>query len=453
MRLADARVPGLPAVLDRADVVEVELNGPLPDGIMATQPHVAVLARLCGQPLGIVLMPAEQAVSAAGIAAAVETELGSQLARELPHHGLDSFGLLEAGGIPHADCPVRTRRAELARSGPAISVILCTRERPEPLKRCLESLFALEYHDFEIVVVDNRPVTDATRLACVESAAAQPDTAPALRYVVETRPGLSHARNTGVSAALHEIVAFVDDDERIDSGWLAGLAAEFVDDQAVGCTSGIVLPAELLTTAQVRFEQFGGHSKGRGFQRVRFDADYLDSVQSAMYPLPPFGVGANMAFRKSAIASFHGFDIALGAGTPIHGSEDTHAFTEVMLAGWRMVYTPAAITWHYHRRDDAALDDQLSGYALGLGAYYVALLLRDPRRLSQLIRLLPRAARDLRDPASARNASAQRASDPVPGLSIRGVCVGAWRYALIRVRHRMDRLRPFVAKGAPELRG
>ncbi len=453
MRFVDTRPLGVPAVLDRADVVEVELSDQLPDGIAATQSNVLVLARLCGRPLGMALMPAEHAATAIGLAAGILEDLGSQISAELARHGLDPTAVLGVGGFSHEHCPIRAARAEIARSGPPISVILCTRERPEPLRRCIESLFGLDYHEFEVVVVDNRPDTDATRRVCVESAAAQPDSASTLRYVIEDRAGLSHARNTGVSAAKHELIAFVDDDERVDAGWLSAVAAEFAHDAEVGCVSGIVLPGELMTTAQVRFEQFGGHSKGRGFGRVQFDAAYLSSVQSAMYPLPPFGVGANMSFRKSAVASVGGFDVALGAGTPLGGAEDTHAFTEVLLAGWRMIYTPAAITWHYHRRDGQALEDQLSGYALGLGAYYAALVLRDPWRVLKLVQLLPRAISDLRDPQSVRNASALRASDPVPGLSMRGVCVGAWRYTQLRMHRLLSRARLSRAEGASELRG
>jgi hypothetical protein len=48
-------------------------------------------------------------------------------------------------------------------------------------------------------------------------------------------------------------------------------------DSTVGCISGVVLPAELETQAQVQFEQFGGHSKGRGFRRVVFDQEYIQS--------------------------------------------------------------------------------------------------------------------------------------------------------------------------------
>ena len=88
------------------------------------------------------------------------------------------------------------------------------------------------------------------------------------------------ARNAGIAAARHGLIAFIDDDERAHETWLAAISDEFSADSLIGCVSGLVLPAELDTTAQVSFEQFGGHSKGRGFQRVVFDERYLSQRQS-----------------------------------------------------------------------------------------------------------------------------------------------------------------------------
>ena len=70
----------------------------------------------------------------------------------------------------------------------------------------------------------------------------------------------------------------------------------------------------------------GGHSKGRGFTPAVFSPDTA-RIQSPLYPLPPFGTGANMAFRPRVIERIGGFDTALGAGTPAMGSEDTLAFS------------------------------------------------------------------------------------------------------------------------------
>ena len=90
------------------------------------------------------------------------------------------------------------------------------------------------------------------------------------------------------------------------------------------------------------------------------------------------------------------FDTALGAGTPAKGAEDTLAFTRLLLAGGVAVYRPTAVVRHTHRRDRAGLAAQMAGYGSGLTAFYTALLLDRPAVIVPLLRLLPRALRDLR---------------------------------------------------------
>ena len=214
-------------------------------------------------------------------------------------------------------------------------------------------------------------------------------TEPEFRYRVEQRPGLSWARNAGIAAAASDIIAFLDDDDEPDEHWLAGVAGGFAEGERVGCVSGIVLPARLDNAVENLFEEIGGHSKGRGFVRETFTKS---GPQSPLWPLPPFGVGANMAFRRAALDRIGGFDVALGAGTPTGGGEDTLAITLVMLCGYEVAYEPAALMWHHHRQDMASLNKQLHGYSVGLTAFYAALLRQRPGALLGLVKLLPLAA-------------------------------------------------------------
>ncbi|PRC51727.1 glycosyl transferase family 2, partial [Mycobacterium sp. ITM-2017-0098] len=84
----------------------------------------------------------------------------------------------------------------------AISAVICTRDRVSMLRTALQSVQAVDYPHLEIIVVDNAGATDATR-RYVESL-----DDPRIRVVDEPRPGLSRARNTGLSAATGEVVAF-----------------------------------------------------------------------------------------------------------------------------------------------------------------------------------------------------------------------------------------------------
>jgi glycosyltransferase involved in cell wall biosynthesis len=77
-------------------------------------------------------------------------------------------------------------------NAPRITVIVASRERPNDLRACLDSLFELDYPAFEIVVVDNDPVSDdAARLI-------KEHFADRMRYLREDRRGLAWAHNRGL---------------------------------------------------------------------------------------------------------------------------------------------------------------------------------------------------------------------------------------------------------------
>ena len=369
-------------------MADVELTQPLPDLPGGTEPAL-VLVRLHSEPIGMVQTTAgPSGVTADALASAIRSELHDSIAARLADTGVEP-GHLSSRGLTAAAASSRFlhRRAEVLADAPSISVIVCTRDRPHRIAACLDRLAAQKYPDFEVVVVDNAPMTDDVR-GLVEG---RPDH-PAIRYIVEPRPGLSRARNRGAGAATGDVLAFLDDDEAPDEHWLAELARGFASDAEVGCVTGMILPARLETQAQEWFEQFGGHSKGRGFNPAVFSRH---GEQSPLYPLPPFGAGGNMAFRRDVLHAIGGFDVALGAGTPARGGEDTLAITLVLLAGRLVAYQPSALVRHDHYADLEGLARQLHGYGTGLTAFYSALLRRQPSLLWPLLRLLPAAVRDL----------------------------------------------------------
>jgi len=132
-------------------------------------------------------------------------------------------------------------------------------------------------------------------------------------------------------------------------------------------------------------------------------------------------VGANMAFRREALDRIGGFDVALGAGTPTGGGEDTLAITMVMLTGYQVVYEPFALMWHHHREDMASLNKQLHGYSIGLTAFYAALLRKRPGVLFSLIKLLPMAVGYLKGGEAESQEAAEEPQDLAAELDRRAL--------------------------------
>jgi len=294
-------------------------------------------------------------------------------------------------------------RDEVLRDAPFMSVLIPTRERPERLERCLRSILDSEYprSRFEILVVDNRPETTDT-FDLIERMRGE---FPQLVYVREERSGSASARNAGLREAKSELVAFTDDDVVVDRHWLTEIARAF-GAADVDCVSGLLIPMELETPAQVWFEQYGGFS--RGFARRLYDLDE-HRLPTPLYPYTAgvFGTGNNMAFRRSVLREIGDFDPALGNGTPALGGVDSEVLLRTILKGHRIAYEPRAFVYHLHRRDYAGLHRQIYAYGAGLTAYMLKTLLANPRLVPSFAAKLPRGLFFALDPRSPKNSRKQ----------------------------------------------
>ena len=192
---------------------------------------------------------------------------------------------------------------------------------------------------------------------------------------------------------------------------------------------GVMVPAELETQAQINFERYGGFNKGRGMQPEVLRAG-TSAVADPLLPLPNFGAGGNMAFRTDALRNIGGFDNRLGAGTLTCGGEETRALSLILDSGGVILHWPPAVTWHYHRRTDDALERQFFGYAAGLPAYYMSLLATSPRYFFRLVRLAPQLAKlylARRQPGSA-DLPPPDFPEHLLHASRRGLVQGGWLY-------------------------
>jgi GT2 family glycosyltransferase len=255
-----------------------------------------------------------------------------------------------------------------------VTVAVCTRDRPEDLAACLDSLERSAYGSFEILVVDNAPSSEATRLLVARRDGR-------VRYVREPRPGGDRARNE----AHGDIIAFTDDDATVDRGWIRALVTAFGTDETVAAVTGLVLPSELETEAQVLFERY--RSFGRGFIPRRVAPAGGRPLALRYGAAGDYGTGANMAFRRSLFARIGVFDPALDVGTPTRGGGDLDMFFRVLKEGHVLVYEPRALVRHRHRRSMEALRGQIADHGVSFSSYMVRSALAYPDERLGFVRL------------------------------------------------------------------
>lgn len=107
---------------------------------------------------------------------------------------------------------------------PLISVIVPFFNIEKYVSLCLDSLLAQDFHDFEIVCVDDGS-TDGTS-ALLDSYA---DSTDRVSVVHVANGGLSSARNTGVRHARADLVSFVDGDDVVSPFYLSSLYSALID--------------------------------------------------------------------------------------------------------------------------------------------------------------------------------------------------------------------------------
>jgi glycosyltransferase involved in cell wall biosynthesis len=116
---------------------------------------------------------------------------------------------------------------------PKVSVVVACYNGAATLRGCLESLSRLSYPDYEVILVDDGS-TDATHEIALMF--------PQVRYINQPNHGLSVARNTGITAARGEIIAFTDADCRADEDWLYYLVGDLSSGRFTGMGGPNFLP-------------------------------------------------------------------------------------------------------------------------------------------------------------------------------------------------------------------
>ena len=101
------------------------------------------------------------------------------------------------------------------------SVVIPVYNVKDYLPKCIDSVLAQDFDDYELVLVDDGSTDGESGAICDRYAAAHPER---IRVIHKPNGGLGDARNVGLEAAAGEYLVFIDSDDYIGAGMLRTLA-------------------------------------------------------------------------------------------------------------------------------------------------------------------------------------------------------------------------------------
>ncbi|MCH7994234.1 MAG: glycosyltransferase family 2 protein [Planctomycetes bacterium] len=199
------------------------------------------------------------------------------------------------------------------------SVIVCVYNRGEQVQACLDSLLAMERHDFEFVLV-NDGSTDDTAQRLEDFRTEHPDRAVT---VVHNRRnlGTAGARNVGLVAAAGDLVFFTDSDCTVSPGWLGELLHCF-DDPTIAAAAGPILTPPPTNLAERAYAE---SSRTRATKWHQRDV-----------------AGGSMGFRREIALALR-FDEAL-----THYCDEDELAWRLREEDHRFAFAPRATVVHHH---------------------------------------------------------------------------------------------------------
>jgi GT2 family glycosyltransferase len=208
---------------------------------------------------------------------------------------------------------------------PASVIVVCWNSA-DVLGRCLDQLFAQDYENYEIIVVDDGSDDDTLEIA--EAARGRGD----VTVVRSPRNrGCPHARNLGLRHAKGEFIAFVDADGFVARGWLSHVVEAFDQDATVGGVASTVF----FDANPIVINGAGGMVNRQGWAADMSMNESYERAEIASEALYPMGCG--MALRRSSMERVGPFDDRM-----LNYYDDVDYGARLWRAGYRVVVAPDA---------------------------------------------------------------------------------------------------------------
>lgn len=232
-----------------------------------------------------------------------------------------------------------------------ISLVICTRDRPEALRACLGSISDSLLLPGEVWVIDQSG-DELTHQVVDEFT---PNSPLNLRYYRHNGIGHTSARNIGAKISQGRIIAYTDDDCIVDESWTSDIIKEF-EKSSVNCVCGRTIAANHKERPKLALiSTLNPHTR-----RV---------VRKRCNPLL-VGRGNNIAFRRSDLLAIGGFNEKIGVGTPVYAGDDADIIYRLVQAGGTIIVTPDAVVRHTQPNRWQMVTQKKRGYAISFAAIF-----------------------------------------------------------------------------------
>jgi glycosyltransferase involved in cell wall biosynthesis len=211
--------------------------------------------------------------------------------------------------------------------------MLCTYNRAESLKKTLDSFVGMTVPNnisWELLIIDNNS-SDHTKNLVKEF---HDNAQLPIRYFLEERQGLSHARNRGIREASGEIIAFTDDDVIIDKLWLQNIGKDFKI-LAAACIGGKILPIWEHEPPAWLSKEFYSY-----LALLDLGEEYVRLTKPTLW-------GANFSVRSAMFKKYGLFNTDVGrTPTKLYGLEETFFIETLIQNKETVMYSPYMLVHH-----------------------------------------------------------------------------------------------------------
>ncbi len=216
---------------------------------------------------------------------------------------------------------------------PLVSVIILNCNGKGFLRKCVSSVLNMTYpkNRLEVILVDNASVDGSVDFVKKNF--------PTVKILaLDKNYGFSEGNNRGAKFAAGEYLAFLSNDTYVDKGWISELV-KFVDDKTVACASKVIFMRKgiehRINSAGLFWTIFGNAGETGIFEKDRGQYDEPKEV------LAPHGCA--FFIKKSIYQKLGGMD-----SDHFIYVEDLDLGWKVWNLGYRVMYVPKAIIYHFH---------------------------------------------------------------------------------------------------------